>query len=55
MSKTSTSPSEEEIENLAENLLRVDVYFETLSIQNIIESPTYDVSVYYISITDVLE
>ena len=39
-----TGPSDEQREQLAENLVRVDVYFETLSVQNITETPTYDVS-----------
>ena len=37
-------PSAQQQEDLAENLLRVDVYFETLSVQNITETPTYNVS-----------
>ena len=37
-------PSAQQQADLAENLLRVDVYFETLSVQNITETPTYDVS-----------
>ena len=45
-------PSDEQREQLAENLCRVDVYFETLSVQNIIETPTYDVSVVIILMTN---
>lgn len=41
---TPTGPTDEQRELLAENLVRVDVYFETLSVQNITETPTYDVS-----------
>jgi len=37
-------PSAQQQADLAENLLRVDVYFETLSVQNITETPTYNVS-----------
>ena len=43
--KKRNAPSAEQRANLAENLLRVDVYFETLSVQNITETPTYDVSI----------
>ena len=34
---------EEEEERLAQNLLQISVFFETLSVQNIIESPKYSV------------
>ena len=36
-------PTEEEEGMLAQNLLQIAVFFETLSVQNIIESPTYSV------------
>ena len=42
-SSTGANTSTRKKTQLAENLLRVDVYFETLSIQNIGESPTYNV------------
>ena len=42
-SSTGANTSTRKKTQLAENLLRVDVYFETLSIQNITESPTYNV------------
>ena len=41
--KKRQAPTAAQKTQLAENLLRVDVYFETLSIQNITESPTYNV------------
>ena len=41
--KKRQAPTAAQKTQLAENLLRVDVYFETLSIQNIRESPTYNV------------
>ena len=45
-------PSDQQREDLAENLLRVDVYFETLSVQNITEDPTYDVSISRLKISE---
>ena len=36
------SITDKDRELLAENLMRVDVYFETLSVQNITETPKYD-------------
>ena len=41
--KKRQAPTAAQKTQLAENLLRVDVYFETLSIQNITETPTYNV------------
>ena len=38
-------PNDQQRKDLAENLLRVDVYFETLSVQSITEDPTYNVSI----------
>ena len=43
--KKRNAPTDQQRENLAQNLLRVDVYFETLSVQSITEDPTYDVSI----------
>ena len=36
-------PSAQQKADLGENLLRVDVYFETLSVQSITEAPKYNV------------
>ena len=40
--KSSTEDSDVKTQLLAENLLRFDIYFQTLNVQNISESPTYD-------------
>ena len=52
--KKRQAPTAAQKTQLAENLLRVDVYFETLSIQNITETPTYNVRSNMIGIKQII-
>ena len=54
-SSTGANTSTRKKTQLAQNLLRVDVYFETLSIQNIRESPIYNVRSNVVGIKQIIK